>query len=275
MLHAAFLRSVHPHARIVSIEVSRAAGPARSGAVITGETMVGLTNAFKQVGPPGLRTPSFYALAVGKVRFVGDPVAIVVAESRYLAEDGCDLIDVEYDPLDPVPNMARAGAERRPAGLGRARRQLRLRRPVGVRRRRGRVRNRRTGSCGRRSASTATPTSRWRPGGRWPTTSRRPGSSPTTPPTTPRTPCACSCPACSASPNIAPTCCAATSAGRSAARRARHQREDIALAAAARLLGRPVKWIEDRNENLMAAGQAREETLEVEMAVGEEGDSSV
>src|SRR5579862_9310330 len=79
MLHAAFLRSVHPHARIVSIETSRAALPGVA-AVITGETMAGLTNAFKQVGPPGLRTPSFYALAVGKVRFVGDPVAIVVAE---------------------------------------------------------------------------------------------------------------------------------------------------------------------------------------------------
>ncbi len=51
-------------------------------------------------------TPEFTLLATDKVRFVGDPVVIVIAESRYLAEDGCELVEVEYDDLPPVTNAA-------------------------------------------------------------------------------------------------------------------------------------------------------------------------
>src|SRR6202035_5895071 len=50
--------------------------------------------------------PEFTLLATDKVRFMGDPVAIVIAESRYLAEDGCELVEVEYDDLPPVVNAA-------------------------------------------------------------------------------------------------------------------------------------------------------------------------
>ena len=49
-------------------------------------------------------------------------------------------------------------------------------------------------------------------------------------------------------------------------------REDLAVAAASRALGRPVKWIEDRNENLTVSGQAREESFDVEAAVTDDGD---
>src|SRR5262249_20415408 len=51
-------------------------------------------------------TPEFTLLASDKVRFAGDPVAIVVAESRYVAEDGCELVEVEYDDLPPVTNAS-------------------------------------------------------------------------------------------------------------------------------------------------------------------------
>src|SRR6201998_2041700 len=51
-------------------------------------------------------TPEFTLLATDKVRFVGDPVAVVVAESRYVAEDGCELVEVEYDDLPPVTNAS-------------------------------------------------------------------------------------------------------------------------------------------------------------------------
>ena len=50
--------------------------------------------------------PEFTLLATDKVRFVGDPVAVVIAESRYLAEDGCELVEVDYDELPPVANAA-------------------------------------------------------------------------------------------------------------------------------------------------------------------------
>jgi len=49
--------------------------------------------------------PAFYCLATDKVRLVGDPVALIVAEDRYIAEDARALIDVDYDPLDPVGTM--------------------------------------------------------------------------------------------------------------------------------------------------------------------------
>src|SRR6202030_4323037 len=51
---------------------------------------------------PGLKTPVFHALATDTVRLVGDLVALVVADSRALAEDACELITVDYDPLPPV-----------------------------------------------------------------------------------------------------------------------------------------------------------------------------
>ena len=69
MLHVAFLRSVHPHARIVSLDSSRATALSGVVAVLTGQTMTELTNAFKQVGPPALRdarrsTPSRWTKCV-------------------------------------------------------------------------------------------------------------------------------------------------------------------------------------------------------------------
>ena len=50
--------------------------------------------------------PDYSLLATDKVRFVGDPVAVVVAESRYLAEDGCELVEVDYADLPPVVSAA-------------------------------------------------------------------------------------------------------------------------------------------------------------------------
>ena len=51
---------------------------------------------------PGMKSPSFFALATDKVRYVGDPIAMVVAESRYVAEDALELIVEDIELLDPV-----------------------------------------------------------------------------------------------------------------------------------------------------------------------------
>ena len=64
-------------------------------------------------------------LAEGEVRFAGDPVALVVAESRYLAEDAVELVDVDYEPLPPLSDYATAvGVDElvheHPAGTSRA-----------------------------------------------------------------------------------------------------------------------------------------------------------
>ena len=98
MLHCAILRSPFPHARIVRIDTSRAEALAGVRAVVTGEDARRWTAPLATI-PDGW---GVHCLAVGKVRFVGEPVAAVAATSRYLAEDAIELIDVEFEPLTPV-----------------------------------------------------------------------------------------------------------------------------------------------------------------------------
>lgn len=107
-----FVRSTVPHARIVGLDVAAAREAEGVVAVITGEEMAEFTNPINLGAPiPGLNSPSYTALATGKVRYVGEPVALVVATDRYLAEDAAGLIDVEYDVLDPIVNTTEALAE--------------------------------------------------------------------------------------------------------------------------------------------------------------------
>lgn len=109
MLHAAFLRSTVAHGRIVRLDVDAARRAPGVVAVFTGEDIRAVTNPFVNLAMlPGLYSPSFWALAVERVRFVGDPVALVVASSRALAEDALALIDVEYAALAPVATIGQA-----------------------------------------------------------------------------------------------------------------------------------------------------------------------
>jgi carbon-monoxide dehydrogenase large subunit len=115
MLHAAFVRSPYPHARIVAIDATEARQLDGVHLVLTGDDIRRLTGPLTtSMSPPGLVFPEFYALAVGKVRVVGDPVALVVADSRYVAEDACDLVDVEYEPYEPVADAPGALAPTAP-----------------------------------------------------------------------------------------------------------------------------------------------------------------
>jgi aerobic carbon-monoxide dehydrogenase large subunit len=104
MLHAAVLRSPYAHARIVSIDTSAAEAHPKVRAVITGETLAGLGLAWM----PTLSHDVQAVLATDKVRFQGQEVAFVVAEDRYTARDALALIDVEYEPLTPVVDARRA-----------------------------------------------------------------------------------------------------------------------------------------------------------------------
>lgn len=98
-LHAAVLRSPHPHAEIVSIDVSACLARPEVRAVITGADMVAHTNPMKA---PVDIPMEYYGIAVGRVRFVGEPVAVVCATDRYRAEEALDDIKVEYRPLEAV-----------------------------------------------------------------------------------------------------------------------------------------------------------------------------
>ena len=103
-----FVRSPYAHARIVSIDVSRALALPGVYGSLTGDEVAILTDPFFELSvEPGNKIKD-YALAVGKARHVGDPVAAVVARTRELARDAADLVDVEYESLDLVVNAERA-----------------------------------------------------------------------------------------------------------------------------------------------------------------------
>jgi len=104
MLHCAILRSTYAHARINGIDTSQAEKLPGVLAVLTGEDAL-------RWSQPGATVPDgwgTHCLATGKVRFVGEPVAAVAAVDRYVAEDAIELIDIDYEPLEPVADAARA-----------------------------------------------------------------------------------------------------------------------------------------------------------------------
>ena len=97
-----FVRSPYAHARIESIDVSAALELPGVYGTLTGDEVAILTDPFFQIAaPPGGHVKD-YALAVGKVRYVGEAVVAVVAQSRELARDAAELVLVDYEPLDVV-----------------------------------------------------------------------------------------------------------------------------------------------------------------------------
>ena len=116
--HAAILRSPHGHAAIVRIDVDQARALEGVCAVLTGVDIQQLTTSLVV----GVKAPiECWPIAIDRVRYVGEPVAVVVARDRYVAEDALDLIEVEYDALDAVVDPQQAAAPDAPvlhAGLG-------------------------------------------------------------------------------------------------------------------------------------------------------------
>lgn len=104
MLHLAILRSPVAHARILSIDTSAAEASPGVKAVVTGAMLAEQGLAWM----PTLSNDVQAVLATDKVRFQGQEVAFVVAEDKYAARDALELIDVEYDVLDPVVDARRA-----------------------------------------------------------------------------------------------------------------------------------------------------------------------
>jgi len=98
-LHAAILRSPHAHAAITSIDVARAVALPGIAAVLTGADLRAIT-ASLVVGVKA--SVECWPIATDRVRYVGEPVAIAIATDRYLAEDALDLIEIRYEPLPAV-----------------------------------------------------------------------------------------------------------------------------------------------------------------------------
>ena len=275
MLHAAFVRSPLAHARVLSVDVSAARAlpgvvAALTGAELEAMTVPGPDPLVALIGGAG-PTPEFTLLATDKVRFMGDPVAIVIAESRYVAEDGCELVDAEYDDLPPVTNAAFAldpGSPPLFANLGDNIARPRSRSEFGdvsgtfadadsvvhfhidVHRHQN-VPMEGRGCVASYDASLGVMTVY----------------------------------AATQSVHVSRIAVAtrlgiehdkvrvlADDIGGSFGLKIGASREELAVAAASRLVGQPVKWVEDRSENLTASGQAREESFDVRAAVSNDGD---
>ena len=275
MLHAAFVRSPMAHAQVLSVDVSAARELPGVVAVLTGADLEAMTvpapdpllAMFSTGGP----TPEFTLLATDKVRFMGDPLAVVIAESRYLAEDGCELVEAEYEDLPPVVDAAFALDPSSPplfANLGdniaRPHSRNEFGDVSGTFASADRVidfhidvhRHQNVPMEGRGCVAS------WDAGEGVMTVY-----------------------AATQSVHITRTGVAtrlgvegdrvrvlAGDIGGSFGLKIGASREELAVAAASRHVGRPVKWVEDRGENLMASGQAREESFDVRAAVSYDGD---
>jgi aerobic carbon-monoxide dehydrogenase large subunit len=275
MLHAAFVRSPMAHARVLSVDVTAAQALPGVVAVLTGAELEAMT----VPGPDALMalmgwagpTPEFTLLATDKVRLVGDPVAVVIAESRYIAEDGCELVEVEYDDLPPVVDAAFAldpGSPPLFANLGDNIARLHSRHEFGDVSATFAQADRVTGFHIDVHRHQNVPME-----GRGCVASYDADSGVMT------------MHAATQSVHVTRIAVAmrlgleqdkvrvlAGDIGGSFGLKIGASREELAVAAASRAVGRPVKWVEDRGENLTASGQAREESFDVQAAVSNDGD---
>ncbi len=115
MLHVAILRSPHAHAVITTVDMSAARASSGVRLALSGADLVGKVGSIKPNWVlPGTSVPDRPVVAVDRVRFVGECVALAVAETREAAHDALDLIDVTYDPLPAVVDEEEAIGEGAP-----------------------------------------------------------------------------------------------------------------------------------------------------------------
>jgi len=270
LLHAAFVRSPHAHAGIVRIDVAAARRAPGIVAVLTGRDLASVTAPLR-IAPPiaGLLPMEMATLPTDKVRFVGDPVACVIGEDRYAVEDACGLVEVEYTRLAAVVDPERAHdpelprvdptipANRAYEGVfahGDVEAALRAAdRVVEARFHQGRQTHAPMEPRGCLAS--------WLPGDEtltfWHSTQiPHPMRS-----------------ALAARLGIAESAVRVITpdVGGGFGQKIPLYREELTTAAASRLLGRPVRWIETRRENLLAALHAREDIVDVRAAVKLDG----
>jgi carbon-monoxide dehydrogenase large subunit len=270
LAEAVFVRSEHPHARIRAISTEAARNHPGVLAVMTGSELA------QWVAPllitpriEGLQPTSMPALAMDRVRFHGDPVAIVVARDRYLAEDAAELVEVTYEPLPVALDMWESLAGTAPlvdeslpsnvlcdqsyvngkpqAVLDTAEHVLRV----------SFAQQRQTHAPLEPRGCVAV----WDRSGQHLTFHTG-----TQVPAPYRTSIAGRLGI--AEHQVSVVC---PDVGGSFGQKLIAYREDVAVAAIARQLGRPVRWREDRRENLLSALHAREDEVDLEVAFTSEG----
>ncbi|MFQ5649963.1 MAG: xanthine dehydrogenase family protein molybdopterin-binding subunit [bacterium] len=108
MTYAHILRSPHAHARIKGIKTDKASAQPGVVAVFTGKDLETISVPTGWAIGDNMKEPPHPPLAVGKVRHVGDGVAVVIAEDRYLARDAAELVEVDYEVLPAVADASKA-----------------------------------------------------------------------------------------------------------------------------------------------------------------------
>jgi CO/xanthine dehydrogenase Mo-binding subunit len=108
MLYLRFVRSPYAHARIVSIDISAAEALPGVVCTLTGKEIEPVTQPFIEIGPDAASKIRDFPLAIDKVRYQGEPVVAVVAESAAIADDAAEFVQVEYDALEPVTGAEQA-----------------------------------------------------------------------------------------------------------------------------------------------------------------------
>ncbi len=267
-LHAVFVRSPHAHARVVAVETGAALAMPGVRAALAGADLVGTVGPLApRLEGGGYFPTSWAALCPERARFVGEAVAVVAADSPYMAADGAEAVDVEYAPLaavaDAVAAMAPGAPRVHDALLGNLLFERRNQRgDVEGGFARAAVRIAETFTHGRVSPSPLEArgiVASW-DGGRltaWMSTQV---------------------------PHVMRAGLAAAfgldggqvrvivpDTGGGFGQKMLLLPEDLAVAALARVTGRPVKWVETRRENLAAASHAREARVEVEAAADARG----
>jgi carbon-monoxide dehydrogenase large subunit len=108
MAYASILRSPYAHARIRKIDYDNARTIPGVIDILTSDDVVKMSDPLPQMTVSPASNLKDYPIAVGKVRYVGEPVAVVIAESKYISEDALEAIEVEYEILEPVldPNLS-------------------------------------------------------------------------------------------------------------------------------------------------------------------------
>jgi carbon-monoxide dehydrogenase large subunit len=270
MVHAAFVRSPYAHAKITSIDTTAAKAVPGVVAVLTAEDVERVTNPVANQPVPGHKSPPIYGLTRDKVRLVGDVVAMVVADSRYIAEDAADLVEVEYEPLPAVANIAQALDPSRPALFEELGDNLAFDLPQSW----GDV----DGAFAQADRVLSYTFHQHRYAhvpmeGRGGIADYDPATGQLTYHTANQAPQVFRLLLAHATgvPVQQLRIVNAQDIGGAFGSKAQIYREDLSVLAASKLLGRPVKWVEDRRENLTSSGQAREEDVAVEVAVKNDG----
>jgi aerobic carbon-monoxide dehydrogenase large subunit len=113
MVHVAFVRSAHAHARLARVDLDAARRVPGVVGVLTGETVARLCKPYRGIllHYKGMKTGAMLPLAIERVRYVGEPIVALAAESRAAADDAVAVVGVEYEPLPPVLTPAAALAE--------------------------------------------------------------------------------------------------------------------------------------------------------------------